>query len=126
MLEQCSARSSSTSTSRSRGPVPSSVPRRIAGSVPPTGFTLDPARYEEARLAAFEDLRGASGADARRGDLGDLHRGHRARHGRGCGRGAARCAAAIVRPVGGHANFDLYDDAVPVIETLRGTACGSA
>jgi putative hydrolase of the HAD superfamily len=34
--------------------------------------------------------------------------------------GARPCAAEIVRRWEDHTNFDLYDDAVPVIETLRG------
>ena len=34
--------------------------------------------------------------------------------------GARACAAEIVRRWEDHANFDLYDDAVPVIEALRG------
>jgi putative hydrolase of the HAD superfamily len=83
------------------------------------GLTLDPARYEEARLAAFEDLRAhpelehdeeiwvTFTEDIVRGMGGDTA-------------GARACAAEIVRRWEDHTNFDLYDDAVPVIEALRG------
>ena len=49
------------------------------------GLVLDPARYEDARLAAFDDLRSHPELDPRRGDLDHVHRGHRSRHGRCCG-----------------------------------------
>ena len=90
--------------------------RRVGAS---HGLTLDPARYEEARLAAFEDLRAhpelmhdeeiwvTFTEDIVRGMGGDAA-------------GARACAAEIVRRWEDHTNFDLYDDAVPVIETLRG------
>ena len=83
------------------------------------GLTLDPARYEEARLAAFEDLRAhpelmhdeeiwvTFTEDIVRGMGGDAV-------------GARACAAEIVGRWEDHTNFDLYDDAAPVIETLRG------
>ena len=126
MLEQCSAPSSSTSTSRSRGPGPSSGPRRIGGSGPRTGSTLDPARYEEARLAAIEDLRAhpelvhdeeiwvTFTEDIVRGMGGDAA-------------GARACAADMVRRWEIHENFDLYDDALPVHRgPPRASACDSA
>ena len=82
------------------------------------GLTLDPTRYEEARLAAFEDLRAhpelvhdeeiwvTFTEDIVRGMGGDAA-------------GARACAAEIVRRWEDHANFDLYDAVVPIIETLR-------
>ena len=82
------------------------------------GLSLDPERYEPARLAAFEDLRAhpelvhdeeiwiAFTEDIVRGMGGD-------------GDGARACAVEIVRRWEDHANFDLYDDALPVLATLR-------
>ncbi len=82
------------------------------------GLELDPGRYEEARLAAFEDLRAhpeyvhdeeiwvAFTEDIVRGMGGDAD-------------GARACAADMVRRWEIHANFNLYDDAVPVLEALR-------
>ena len=58
-------------------------------------------------------------ARARRGDLDRVHRGHRPRHGRRRGDGARACAVEIVRRWEIHANFDLYDDAIPALEALR-------
>jgi len=82
------------------------------------GLALDPERYEPARLAAFEDLRAhpelvhdeeiwiVFTEDIVRGMGGD-------------GDGARACATEIVRRWEVHANFDLYDDARPVLATLR-------
>ena len=79
---------------------------------------LDPARYEAARLAAVEDLRThpefvhdeeiwiAFTEDIVRGMGGDAT-------------GARACAADMVRRWEVHANFDLYDDALPVLASLR-------
>ena len=83
------------------------------------GLALDPDRYEDARLAAFADLRAhpelvhdeeiwvTFTEDIVIGMGGDAD-------------GARACAAEIVRRWEVHANFDLYDDAVPVLEALRG------
>jgi len=80
---------------------------------------LDPDRYDAARLSAFEDLRAhpelihdeeiwvTFTEDIVRGMGGDAGR-------------ARACAAEIVRRWEVHANFDLYDDTVPVLEALRG------
>ena len=82
------------------------------------GLSLDPERYEEARVAAFVDLRMhpelvhdeeiwvAFTEDIVRGMGGDAD-------------GARACAVEIVRRWEIHANFDLYDDAIPVLEALR-------
>jgi putative hydrolase of the HAD superfamily len=82
------------------------------------GLDLDPARYEAARLAALADLRThpelahdeeiwiAFTEDIVRGMGGDAT-------------GARACAADMVRRWEIHANFHLYDDALPVLATLR-------
>jgi len=87
------------------------------------GLDLDPGRYEAARLAAFEDLRAhpelvhdetiwvAFTEDIVRGMGGDAQ-------------GARACAVDMVRRWEIHANFDLYDDAVPVLRALRGLGLG--
>ena len=89
-----------------------------------TGSASTPERYEEARLAAFADLRMhpelvhdeeiwiAFTEDIVRGMGGDAA-------------GSRACAVEIVRRWEIHANFDLYDDAVPVLEALRATGSGS-
>jgi HAD superfamily hydrolase (TIGR01549 family) len=82
------------------------------------GLGLDAARYEEARLAALDDLRAhpelvhdeeiwiAFTEDIVRGMGGNDVR-------------ARACAVDMVARWEVHANFDLYDDVVPVLETLR-------
>jgi HAD superfamily hydrolase (TIGR01549 family) len=82
------------------------------------GLDLDPSRYDEARVAAFEDLRAhpelahdeeiwiAFTEDIVRGMGGDAE-------------GARACAVDMVRRWENHANFDLYDDALPVLSALR-------
>ena len=87
------------------------------------GLELDPDRYEDARLAAFEDLRAhpelvhdeqiwvAFTEDIVRGMGGDTD-------------GARACAADMVSRWEIHANFHLYDDAIPVLEVLRGHGLG--
>ena len=87
------------------------------------GLELEPSRYEEARLAAFDDLRAhpelvhdeeiwiAFTEDIVRGMGGD------AAHSRAC-------AVDMVARWEVHANFDLYDDVVPVLEMLRENGLG--
>ena len=82
------------------------------------GLDLDPGRYEEARLAAMEDLRShpefvhdeelwvTFTEDIVRGMGGDAA-------------GARACAADMVRRWEIHENFHLYDDALPVLASLR-------
>jgi putative hydrolase of the HAD superfamily len=82
------------------------------------GLRLDPERYEAARVAAFADLRThpelvhdeeiwiAFTEDIVRGMGGDSD-------------DARACAMEIVRRWEIHANFDLYDDAIPVLAALR-------
>ena len=82
------------------------------------GLALDPALYEAARLAAIDDLRAHPELvhdeeiwirfteDIVRGMGGDAG-------------GARGCAVDMVHRWEVHENFDLYDDAVPVLATLR-------
>jgi HAD superfamily hydrolase (TIGR01549 family) len=83
------------------------------------GLRLDPARYEEARAAAVESLERhpelmhdeeiwvAFTERIVRGMGGDGERAH-------------ECAVAIERAWEEHGNFDLYEDALPALERLRG------
>jgi putative hydrolase of the HAD superfamily len=82
------------------------------------GLELDASRYEEARLAAMEDLRThpelvhdeelwvAFTEDIVRGMGGDAV-------------GSRECAADMVRRWEIHEYFHLYDDALPVMQSLR-------
>ena len=82
------------------------------------GLDLEPGRYEEARLAAMEDLRShpefvhdeelwvTFTEDIVRGMGGDAT-------------GARACAADMVRRWEIHENFHLYDDTLPVLASLR-------
>ena len=82
------------------------------------GLRLDPARYEEARLAALEDLRAhpefVHDEEIWVTFTADLVRGMG-----GEGEGARACAVDMVRRWEVHDHFDLYDDALPAIEALR-------
>ncbi len=82
------------------------------------GLILDPGRYEEARIAAFADLRVhpelVHDEEVWIAFTEDIVRGMG-----GVGEGARACAAEIVSRWENHANFDLYDDVVPVLEVLR-------
>jgi len=83
------------------------------------GLALDPARYDQARAAAVEALE-------RHPQL--MHDEEiwvafteRIVHGMGGdGERAHECAVAIERAWEEHGNFDLYEDALPVLERLRG------
>ena len=82
------------------------------------GLDLDPERYEQARLAAMADLRAhpelvhdeeiwiTFTEDIVRGMGGDAA-------------GARACAADMVRRWEVHENFHLYDDALPVLASMR-------
>jgi putative hydrolase of the HAD superfamily len=83
------------------------------------GLALDPARYAEARAAAHaglqrhpelehdEEIWIAFTERIVRGMGGDGERAH-------------ECAVAIEQAWEEHVNFDLYEDALPVLEELRG------
>jgi HAD superfamily hydrolase (TIGR01549 family) len=82
------------------------------------GLRLDPARYEEARAAAVAALQ-------RHPELvhdEEIWIEFTERIVRGMGGDgdlARECAAAIERAWEEHANFDLYEDAIPVLDELR-------
>jgi putative hydrolase of the HAD superfamily len=82
------------------------------------GLSLDPERYEAARIAAFADLQVHPELEHDEeiwiAFTEDIVRGMG-----GAAGGARACAVEIVRRWEIHANFDLYDDAVPVLEALR-------
>ena len=83
------------------------------------GLVLDPERYDAARLAAIEALQAARDLvhdeevwiafteQIVRGMGGDAE-------------GARECAVDMVRAWERHENFSLYEDALPVLEELRG------
>jgi putative hydrolase of the HAD superfamily len=82
------------------------------------GLTLEPERYEEARLAAVSEVQ-------RHPEL--VHDEEiwiafteQIMIGMGGGAGCCRdCAVEMVREWERHDNFDLYEDALPVLEELR-------
>jgi HAD superfamily hydrolase (TIGR01549 family) len=82
------------------------------------GLALDPARYEEARLAAIEDLRQHPELDHDEEIwvrfTEDIVRGMG-----GVGAAAGQIARQIVRRWEEAAHFELYDDVLPVLEELR-------
>ena len=82
------------------------------------GLSLDPERYEAARIAAFAELRIHPELEHDEeiwiAFTEDIVRGMG-----GTGDGARACAVEIVRRWEIHANFDLYDDAIPVLQALR-------
>jgi HAD superfamily hydrolase (TIGR01662 family) len=82
------------------------------------GIALDPARYEDARLGAFEDFQAhpelVHDEDVWIGFTEDIVRGMG-----GTGDGARACAIDIVREWERHENFFLYEDALPALEALR-------
>jgi len=82
------------------------------------GLSLDPELYEAARIGAFADLRMHPELEHDEeiwiAFTEDIVRGMG-----GAAIGARACAVEIVRRWEIHANFDLYDDAIPVLEALR-------
>jgi HAD superfamily hydrolase (TIGR01549 family) len=82
------------------------------------GVALDPSTYEHARLAALEDLQ----HHPEHAHDEEIWIAFTERIVRGMGgAGSARaCAVEIVREWERHDNFTLYEDALPVLEDLRG------
>ena len=82
------------------------------------GLSLDPEGYEAARIAAFAGLRThpelAHDEEIWIAFTEDIVRGMG-----GAGEGSRACAVEIVHRWEIHANFDLYDDAIPVLDALR-------
>lgn len=83
------------------------------------GLELDPARYDEARLAAIEDLRQHRELDHDEAIwvrfTEDIVRGM----GGGASRAVGEIATQIVRRWEQAAQFELYDDVLPVLGELR-------
>ncbi len=82
------------------------------------GLVLEPGRYEEARLAALEDLRShpelVHDEEIWITFTEDIVRGMG-----GAVEGARSCAVDMVARWEVHANFDLYDDVLPTLGVLR-------
>ena len=83
------------------------------------GLELDPARYEEARAAAVEALE--RHPELMHDEEIWIEFTERIVRGMGGdGERARECAVAIEGAWEEHGNFDLYEDALPVLERLRG------
>ena len=89
------------------------------------GLELDPARYEEARAAAVEALE--RHPELMHDEEIWIEFTERIVRGMGGdGERARECAVAIERAWEEHGNFDLYEDALPVLEELRRLGLGLA
>ena len=82
------------------------------------GLELDPGRYEQARAAALVDLKRHPEL-VHDEEIWVAFTQRIVRGMGGTGERAHECAAAIERAWEEHANFDLYEDALPVLEELR-------
>ena len=82
------------------------------------GLNLDPARYPEARAAAIEALERHPELRHEE-ELWFAFTERIVRGMGGTGDRAGECAAAIEAAWEEHANFDLYEDALPVLDELR-------
>ena len=87
------------------------------------GLTLDPEQYDTARRAGFADLQQhpelVHDEELWLRFTEDIVRGMG-----GDGEAARACAVDVVRGWERHENFFLYDDALPVLEVLRGHELG--
>ena len=119
----CCAPSSSTSTSRSPSPGPTSARRATAGSAGATASTLDPARYDDARRAAFETLERHPELDHDE-EIWVLFT-QRIIEGMGGTRATpTRCAVEMTRAWEHAHHFELFDDVLPTLErSARRAAC---
>jgi putative hydrolase of the HAD superfamily len=82
------------------------------------GLTLDPARYEDARLRAIEELQ--RHPDLEHDDEVWVAFTERiVRHMGGDAEGAHECALEMTRAWEQHHNFELYEDSLPAISELR-------
>src|SRR5207244_6109662 len=99
-------------------PGPELGPEGYRGRGEDFGLELDPARYEEARAAAVAALE--RHPELMHDEEIWIEFTERIVRGMG-GEGdlAHDCAVAIERAWEEHANFDLYEDAVPVLDELR-------
>jgi putative hydrolase of the HAD superfamily len=82
------------------------------------GLTLDPARYAKARDAALVDLKRHPELEHDE-EIWIAFTERIVRGMGGTGDRAGECAAAIEAAWEEHANFDLYEDALPVLDQLR-------
>ncbi len=82
------------------------------------GLELDPTRYEEARVAALVDLKRHPNLEHDE-EIWIAFTERIVRGMGGEGDRARECAVAIEQAWEEHGNFDLYEDAVPVLELLR-------
>jgi putative hydrolase of the HAD superfamily len=82
------------------------------------GLTLDASRYEEARAAALVDLQRHPELEHDE-EIWIAFTERIVRGMGGEGERARECAAAIERAWEEHANFDLYEDALPVLDEIR-------
>ncbi len=85
------------------------------------GLDLDPARYEDARLAAIQEV--PQHPELEHDEQVWIAFTEAIMEGMGGPPGGCReCATAMVREWERHENFQLYEDAVPALELVR--ACG--
>ena len=82
------------------------------------GLTLDPARYEDARLAALASLQRHPELE-HDDELWIVFTEQIVRGMGGDAEGARACAAELVRAWERHEGFTLYDDALPALAALR-------
>jgi FMN hydrolase / 5-amino-6-(5-phospho-D-ribitylamino)uracil phosphatase len=82
------------------------------------GLTLDPARYEEARAAALAGLERHPELEHDE-EIWVAFTERIVRGMGGEGERARECAVAVEKAWEEHANFDLYEDALPVLDEIR-------
>ncbi len=82
------------------------------------GLALDPARYEEARAAAIEELQ-AEGRFVHDDEIWIAFTEKIVRGMGGDAEGARECATDMVREWERHENFSLYEDVLAVLDELR-------
>jgi putative hydrolase of the HAD superfamily len=99
-------------------PGPELGPEGYARAAERHGLTLDPGRYEEARLAALADLQHHPELEHDE-EIWVLFTEEIVRGMGGGGAAANACAREIVGEWERHENFFLYDDALPAIARLR-------
>jgi HAD superfamily hydrolase (TIGR01662 family) len=82
------------------------------------GLTLDPARYEDARLRAIEELQRHPELE-HDDEIWVAFTERIVRHMGGDAEGAYECALELTRAWEQHHNFELYEDSLPAIAELR-------
>jgi HAD superfamily hydrolase (TIGR01549 family) len=89
------------------------------------GLTLDPARYEEARVRAIEELQRHPELE-HDDEIWVAFTERIVRHMGGDAEGAYECALEMTLAWEQHHNFDLYEDSLPAIAELRRHGLGIA